>query len=187
MRRPTKPPKRITADRLARISTHYLDRFTTSSSNLRRLLARRADLAAAHHGEDPADGRALVDAEITRLEGLGWLDDAAYARGKARALVRRGNGARSVIAKLRSKGISPDATEAALLEVREELGVDPQLVAVVKAAKRRRFGPWAREPVDAAGRWKAIQALGRAGFSYELAARVVDAKTPEELEEEAEP
>ena len=176
-----KPPKRMTAERLIRITAHYLERYTTSSSHLRRLLYQRSDRAAAHHEEDPAVGRELVDAEVQRLIRVGILNDAAFARDKARSLVRRGNGTRLVQSKLRDKGIPSELIDQAMADVTAELGVDPQLVAVAKVARRKKIGPWGPAQVSPDERWKNIQRLGRAGFSYDLAQRVVDARDPDEL------
>ena len=182
-----KPPRKLTSERLARITTHYLERYVTTAANLRRLLYKRADAAAAHHGEDPAAVRARVDAEIERLERLRWIDDAAFARDRARALVRRGSSERAVRQKLREKGVATQQIEAAVdaaraLVVSERPEVDPELVACAKAAKKRRIGPWRPGGYpDAEARWRDVQRLGRAGFPFGIATAVVDAEDGDAL------
>ena len=56
--------------------------------------------------------------------------------------------------------------------------------AAVNLARRRRLGPFRRAGERAAMRGKDLAALARAGFSYPIAKRILDAATPEELERE---
>ena len=190
----SRPPKRITRPRLQRITAHYLERYSTSVDNLRRLLARRVHRAAAHHGDDPAEGLQLVEDELERLQRIGLLNDGAYARGRARSLLRKGNGPRLVRVKLRQKGLAPELIDAALAEVEAELDLDPQRLAAALYARKRRIGQWARPPRRPESdderrqrRQRDLQRLARAGYSFELARFVVDASpgTPEAEELEA--
>ena len=87
--RPAKKPRKVTADSLERAALHYLERYATSAANLRRILMRRVLRSAEAHGTDPADGKVLVDALVTRYRKAGLLDDAAYARMRAESLHRR--------------------------------------------------------------------------------------------------
>jgi regulatory protein len=179
---------------LQRITGHYLERYSSSVDNLRRLLQRRVHRAAAHHGDDPAEGERLVEEELARLVQLGFLNDDAYARGRARSLLRRGNGPRLVRTKLRQKGVDASIIDAVLAEVEAELQVDPQRLSAALYARKRRMGPWARPPRGADSpearrerRQRDLQRMARAGFGYDLARDIVDV-TPgspeaEELEE----
>jgi len=137
---------------------------------------------------------ALVEDELARLVKFGFLNDTAYARGKARSLLRRGNGLRLVGTKLRQKGVPSEVIDAVLAEVEAELGVDPNQLSAALYARKRRMGPWARPPRGDDGpearrvrRQRDLQRMARAGFSYDLARGIVDV-TPgspeaEELEE----
>ena len=57
-----------------------------------------------------------------------------------------------------------------------EDGEDPELPAAVTMAKRRRLGPFAVKPPNGEQREKHLAALARAGFSYDVAQRVIDGK-----------
>jgi regulatory protein len=168
---------------LQRITAHYLERYSSSVDNLRRLLLQRVHRAASFHGDDPAEGAKLVDEELARLVQLGLLNDAAYARGKARALIRKGNGPRLVRTKLAQKGLAASDIDAAIAEVQAELEVDPQRLAAAVYARKRHIGPWARpagapEEHDAvrARRQRDLQRMARAGFGYDLARAIVEAE-----------
>ena len=78
-----KPPKRVSAPYLERAALHYLERFASSSANLRRVLMRKVDRSAQAHGTDPAEGARWVEDLIARYQRSGLLNDAAYAEMRA--------------------------------------------------------------------------------------------------------
>ena len=103
-----------------------------------------------------------------------------------------------IAARLREKGVAVATIERALETLGESSG-DVELAAAVNLARRRRLGPYRpethakgrakadrsnRKPV-ASEREKALAALARAGFSYDVARRVIDADSIDELEQAA--
>ena len=182
--RKRRAPRKATPKYLRNSALHYLERYSTSSTHLRRRLMVKVTRSAAEHGTDAAAGAADVEALIGQLEQMGSLDDAVFARAKARNLHRRGNSARAVRAALREKGIAADLIEAALAALKEDAG-DPETAAALVYARKRRFGPYRLEETRAETREKDLAALGRRGFSYDLARRVIDAEDVEALESTA--
>ncbi len=175
---PPRLPPKITATYLENAALHYLERFASSSANLRRVLMRKADRSLAHWGGDRDEAAALVAGLLAKLARLGYLDDAAYARQKAAGLHRRGASARAARAKLAAKGVEAGLVEAALAEE----GGD--FAAAVNLARRRRLGPFRPAAARAEQRDRDLAALARAGFDFETARRVVDAADPGSLEDE---
>ncbi len=174
-----KSPRRISEAYLQRVTAHYLERYATSRENLRRLLMKRVLRSAAFHEVDPEPWVALVDAELDRLERIGLVNDLAYARDKARALHRRGSGTRRIRFVLQQKGLGSDAIDDALAELGEHR--DPDWQAACTYARKRSLGPWRRVPLDEDRRRKELGRLARAGFSFDVARRVVEAESPEAL------
>ncbi|MCH7936801.1 MAG: RecX family transcriptional regulator [Proteobacteria bacterium] len=177
-RRKKRAPRKATAKYLENAALYYLSRYATSAENLRRVMMRKVMRSAQHHGTDVEDGAALIEAMIGRFLGSGLLDDGAYARTRAAGLHRRGNSARVIRGKLKQKGVDDDAIAAALDARGEDTedGEDPELTAAVTLAKRRRLGPFATQKPSDETREKHLAALARAGFSYDVARRVVDGK-----------
>ncbi|MEN0062531.1 MAG: RecX family transcriptional regulator [Myxococcota bacterium] len=175
-----KAPRRISAPYLARVTAHYLERYATSKAHLRRLLLRRVHRSARHHEADPEPWIELVDEELDRLERLGFLNDDAYAADRARALHRRGAGVRKIQMALREKGLASEVIEDAIAQLGEG-GEDPDWVAACTFARKRRLGPWRREDADDDRRRKELGRLARAGFSFDVARRIVDAESEEAL------
>ena len=61
---------------------------------------------------------------------------------------------------------------------------DPELAAAATYARRRRLGPWGPAAMRAERQAKDLAALGRAGFGYAAARKVVEADDVETLERE---
>lgn len=178
-----KVPRKVSAQSLDNAALFYLARFSAPSAQLRRVLLRRVDKSVKAHGTDPAEGRRLVDELIERYRRSGLVDDAAYAAGKARSLRRRGT-SRAVIGRtLRAKGLSAADSDAALKGLTDESGAgDDEFATAARLAQRKRLGPFRPQSARAELRQRDMAALARAGFSYDVARRVVDAESADALE-----
>ena len=178
-----KLPSKISPSYLENAAMHYLERFASSSRNLRRVLMRKVDRSLAHWGEDGSGNReacaAQVDAVIAKLASLGYLNDAAYAEMKTRSLHRQGKGSRTIRATLAAKGIDADLTASALDSLAEEVA-EPDLAAAIKLARKRRLGPF-RPGMREEFRQKDLATLARAGFDFDTARRVIEAESAEAL------
>jgi len=176
-------PKPATPERLERAALYYLERYASSAENLRQVLMRRVQRSAMLHGTDATAGAAVVDRLIARYLSAGLLDDGTYARMRVASLHRQGKSTRAIRQTLSIKGVEEDIVGAALDDLREEIGAEPDLAAAVNYARRRRIGPWRRAGRDEY-RDRDLVALGRQGFGYDIARKVVEAETPEVLEAE---
>ncbi len=172
-------PRRMTPDRLHRIALHYLERYASSTENLRRVLMRRIARAAHAHGTDPDEGAAMVEALVARLAQAGLLDDAAYARAKSESQSRAGKPARAIAQYLRAKGVDRADIETALAALAER-DADVERTAAVRYARRRRLGPW-RKSGRQENRDRDLAAMARRGFDYGTARAVIDAPDADTL------
>lgn len=157
----------------------YLGRFASSAENLRRVLLRRA---RRRLGEDRAAAdraAAVIDGLVERYRRSGLVDDAAYAAGRARARLRRGQSLRTIRAGLADKGVAAEDAEAAIDALREAAG-DPDLAAACAYARRRRLGPYHRD--GEGDRDRDLAAFGRAGFTRATAEAVLACADPDAAE-----
>lgn len=168
-----KGPRKVTPASLENAALHYLARFATTAAHLRGVLMRRVERSARHHGTDSAEGEKLVDALIERYARSGLLDDAAYAGARAATLRRSGASARGIRAKLMQKGLDPEQIDAAVRAADEDTE-NGEIAAALALARRRRIGPFRPAGGRAEAREKDLAALARAGFSYDVARRVVE-------------
>jgi regulatory protein len=182
--------KAVTAKSLENAAVHYLQRFSASSANLRRVLLRRIERARRAEAKIAPDAADAIDTIIAKLKRLKLLDDAAYAAGKAASLRRRGGSRRIIGGKLKLAGIDAEGIDTAietadaelkpLIEAEDE-GPDAELRAALRLAQRRRLGPYRAEKERAERRQRDLASLARAGFSLDIARKVIDADDPESL------
>lgn len=177
-----KVPSKITPSYLENAALHYLERFASSSRNLKRVMMRKIDRSLAHWGGEREPCITQLDTVIAKLARLGYLDDTAYAEQKTRSLHRQGKGSRTIRATLAAKGIDAELAAAALDSLAEDV-TEPDFAAAVKLARKRKLGPF--RPADRAEmRNKDLAALARAGFDFSTARRVIEADSVEALDED---
>lgn len=187
--------KKVSERHLENVALYYLQQFAASAETLRRVLRRRVERSARVHGTDRAEGNALAEAVVARMVAAGLVDERAFALARAARLEARGASPRLIVARLKGKGIAPELIAEALAGLggsgdggRDGGGdggcCDPALRAAVNLARRRRLGPFRSAAEREASREKDLAAFARAGFTYATAKRILNAATPEEIEDD---
>lgn len=171
-RKSARPRKPLNGEGLHELALSYLGRFATTRSKLTFYLSRKLR-ERGWDGEEPPDVERLVE----RLAASGLVDDAAYALSKSRSLSERGYGASRVRQSLRIAGVEEEDGITAY-----ELAAEEAASAALRFARRRRIGPFADTMPDRKEREKALAAMIRAGHSFELARKVVDAEPGSNLD-----
>jgi regulatory protein len=167
-----KVPRKATRRYLENAAEYYLQRFSTSTANFRRVMMQKVRLSARHHDTDPEEGAAVIEDLVQRFQRVGVLDDTRYAELRAGSIHRRGGSKRSITAKLKEKGLSEGDIENAYEALKED-HEDPELEAAITFAKRRRLGPYRTGAAKENQQEKDLAAIARAGFSYSMAVRVL--------------
>ncbi len=183
MRRPARP---ITAKYLRNAATFYLERYPSTAERLRRVLNRRVAKARLLEAPVMDDVERTINSIVAKFVDAGVIDDKAFAQTKARALHRRGTSTRLTRRKLELAGIDAATLDQAMAGLDEELDTDParrEWRAATALARRRRLGPYRPADDRKDHRARDLAAMARAGFDYDLARKVIDAPTPDALDE----
>ena len=152
---------------LERVAKDYLERYASTEANLKRVLRRRI----RKEGGDIGALDAIADDVVARLVAVGAIDDTAFVEARVRSLLRRGKAPPAIRQALLAKGARREQIDPVLALVDD----DAKLEAAARFVRRRRFGPYHDDPrVRRERRQKELQALARAGFRYDEAARVLD-------------
>ncbi len=128
-----------------------------------------------------------IDAVVAKFVDAGVIDDKAFAQTKARSLHRRGTSTKLTRRKLQVAGVDRDTLDKAMAGLDEELHTDPRQRegrAAAALARRRRLGPYRLAKDRKDNRARDLAAMARAGFDYDVAKKVIDAATPDALDEE---
>ncbi len=143
----------LSQEKIAKESAlRLLSQRSYTAKGLRDKLAKHADQESAQTA-------------VARMEELGLVDDADYARRYAAyCLKTKGYSIRRTAQALREKGIHRELAQ----EVLSEIEIDPEL-AVARVVLRK----YMRYLEDEKGVNKTINALARLGFAYEDIRRVV--------------
>ncbi|HEY8191176.1 MAG TPA: RecX family transcriptional regulator [Alphaproteobacteria bacterium] len=166
--------RRISETYLHNAGLHYLQRFATGEGNFRRVMKRKIDNSCrAHPDQDRADCLRMLDELVTKFRRSGLLDDGNYAGAAVRTMRRRGLSARAINAKLTAKGVAVEIVATAIAACDAELkSQNGDMVAAARHAMRRRLGPFARATTEERTS-KELSSFARAGFSYEIAQRIL--------------
>lgn len=160
LRKPRPPLDRASLQDLA---LSYVARFATSRAKLADYLRRKV----RERGWE-GEGEAPVAAIISRIDELGYVDDAAFAAAKGREMRSRGYGDRRVELALRSAGIGEEDRDGAM-SVDERESVE----AALRFARRRRIGPFSTREADRLQKEKWLAALLRAGHGLDLSKQII--------------
>jgi regulatory protein len=176
--RPRRRPRRITPEYLEKAALFYLQRYASSSENLKAVLRRKVWRAARETEVDQEAAEGWIGDVVAKLQRTGFLDDKAYAEMRVLSLRRGGESARSIRMKLGAKGLDADTVEAALAQDEDE---NDDFVAAIVYARRRRLGPFRVETEREERRERDMAAMARKGFNLDTCRTVIDAADEDDL------
>lgn len=170
---------RITEPALHQAALAHLARFAATEAGLRRVLGNRIR-RWAREAEAAGQDADAVAAEVTRatehaaaiaarLAQAGAVDDAGFARARARRLMGGGRSTRATLAHLAAKGVAGETARAAM----DGEDVPDELTAALILCRKRRMGGFAAAEPDPELRRKWLASLARAGFGGEVARRAL--------------
>ncbi|MGB9153975.1 MAG: regulatory protein RecX [Alphaproteobacteria bacterium] len=184
-----KPLKIPSPQSLANIALHYLGRYAASEASLRRVLTNRLRRVTMQNSEFAKDLerqqalRSVIETIIATHKRTGVINDAIFAETKVNSLRRQGRSRRAIQQKLSAKGIASETITTALSQNND--GAEPadiELKAAMALARKRKLGPFRKTLADADRSRKDFAALARAGFSSDIARRVLKTEAPDEWE-----
>ncbi len=159
--RKRRPP--LDVDNLRALALAYVGRYATSCARLATYLNRKI-------GERGwvDESTAPVAELVTQFASLGYVDDEAFAKTRGESLLRRGYGPNRLKISLRVSGIGTD-----IIDRTANVDEEGAFAAAMIFAKRKRIGPYARDPATPDIRQKMIATLLRAGHSYEVSRKIL--------------
>ena len=165
--------KPLDSARLRALALHYAGRYATTRAKLATYLNRKIR-ERGWEGDAPADLETLV----ADFAELGYVNDAGFAEARARSFVRQGFGTRRLAQDLSAAGIAETDSYEAMASAS-----DGAWASAGNFAKRKRIGPFGSGDTTPEQRQKQLQAFLRAGHSWDIARKFVQAQPGEILAE----
>ena len=185
-----KAPRKITQRYLHNAGLAYLQRFATSSAHFKTIMMRKIDKSCLHHKEqNKEDCEALLDELIPKFQDLGLLDDELFIRGTVISSRRKGLSSMKIKQKLMQKGIAIDVIDNAIKthdtneyeEYQNDDYINGDIIAAVTFIRRKKLGAFDLDNKKI--HEKSLAKMARAGFSYQIANKIL-LMDMEQLEEE---
>ena len=166
----TKRIRKMTKERLQNIALYYLERFDSSSANLYQVLKRRIyNYKRTDEGFNISEAEVWINDIIEKFEKLGYLNDTRYAEFKVQNYINAGKPERYIRQKLQAKGID----EQVLDSIFQAQDFNEEEMAKKFVAKKK-IGPYRKDETKRKECWqKDVSAVIRAGFSYEIAKKII--------------
>jgi len=175
-----KTPRKITGTYLHNSGLYYLQRFSSSTENFRRVMMRKIDKSCFVHKEQDRESCAqMLDELIAKFQRTELLDDNTYTTATVRSARQKGLSTRAIKHKLQTKGIPAHTVTLAIEQHDLDHGApDGDLIAAARYVRRRRLGAFSTSKKENDGK-KNMSTLARAGYSYEIAQKILQMNTTE--------
>lgn len=162
---------------------YYLQRFASAEANFRQVMWRKIEKREASKQLSHAQKVEMIDAVTLKMLEFKYLDDAVYSLIKLRSGFAQGKSKRALFLYLTHKGVEKDviasAFETYLSETENEdfSSSDIELRSALTYAKKKRLGAYhPKAPLEFELYQKHIARLARAGFSYDICKKALEAR-----------
>ena len=176
-----KTPKKITLDNLEKSAIKYLEKYSSSEYQLINILKRKIIKSCFFYKTDPKENFNLIDLVTDKFKKIGAIDDKKFSENKTLIYIERGYSKRKIIYNLRSKGVSDKNIEHGF-NVLQTSYIDSELAsALVFARKKKIINFNKKKDSNFDETKKKLLQMAQAGFSYDIAKKVINLKDEKEF------
>ena len=164
--------KKITEKRLENIALFYLQRYESCTSKLRETLKRRLRRAKMQGIEIPFEASQWVENIVHKMQDLGYIDDKRYMENIIRQLQNNGKSVRFICGKLKQDGIETSLIQS-FFEQQQMSSDELDVHSAKRLVDKKKLGYHRPKELREQFYQKDLAILSRAGFSYEIACKVL--------------
>ncbi len=155
--------KKITQKRLENIALYYLERYSSSAANLRKVLKRRVQKDILKGAESPEEAPMWIDEIVKKMQSFGYINDELYKETLINKLKNQGKSTKQIMLKLHEKGLSTEF----------EKNPDDEYNQALIFIKKKKIGCYRLEAKEDFAK-KDMQKMALAGFSYSVIKQVLE-------------
>ncbi len=183
-----KDPRKITQQYLHNAGLYYLERYSSSVENFRRVMGRKIEKSCTFHEDtNKSEHYESLEAVIESFKKYNYLNDTAYTKTKIRSMRRQGTSKNMIILKLSQKGLERGFI-ADLIKEHDKDDNDPftaeqkdekysaELTAAIKTVRKKKLGVFRKVKDDDDLyhlKQKDLAAMARAGYSYQTSQKAL--------------
>lgn len=171
--------KKISERHLYNVAVYYLERYASSTEQLRQVLKRRVMKATRLREDTDPDAYEWIENVIQKLTEQGFLNDAHFTESRVRSLSERGKSTRAITTALQQKRVASHLIKNEIQKLKED---NPNLDAdaAKRFVKRKKLGSFRPKDQRQENYKKDLATLARNGFSYDIAVQVLGPASADE-------
>tara|TARA_Y100000590_G_scaffold103840_1_gene118066 strand:+ start:327 stop:899 length:573 start_codon:yes stop_codon:yes gene_type:complete len=175
-----KIPKKITLDNLEKSAMKYLEKYSASEYQLITILKRKIIKTSFFYKTKPEEDFTLIELIINKFKKIGLINDRKFSENKAVIYIERGFSKKKVIFNLKSKGISDENIEWAIKYLKKSYE-NYELLSALIFARKKKIMNFKKTKNDLEENKKKLLQMSQAGFSYDIAKKIIDLTSEKEF------
>ena len=177
-----KIPKKITLDSLEKSAIKYFEKYSATEYQLKKVLRRKIIKNSFFYKIDPKKDFDLIKLIIKKFKEIGLIDDKVFSENKVLTYIDKGYSKKKIIFNLKNKGISDENIQKAVDNLEKSFLNFELLSALIYAHKKKILAFKKKEKNFYENKKKLLQ-MSQAGFSYDIAKKIINLNSEKEFEE----
>ena len=171
-------PKKITLDYLEISAIKYLEKYSSSESQLINILKRRIIKSCFFFKTNPEEKFELIKIVINKLKKIGLIDDKKFSENIVINYVYKGYSKKKIKFKLKQKNISNKNIDNAIESLNKNF-FNHELASAIIFAKKKKI--ITLKKTDKNNKKKKLIKLSQAGFNYDTSKQIINISDENEL------
>ena len=174
-----KIPKKITLDNLEKSAIKYLEKYSVSEYQLTSNLKRKIIKTSYFYKIKPDQDFQFIEIILKKFKKIGLIDDKKFSENKVLTYLEKGYSKKKIIFNLKSKGLSDKNIQDGIQHL-EKTYVNSELLSALIYAKKKKFFIFDKKTSFEEDKKKLLQ-MSNAGFSYDMAKKIINIKSEKEF------
>ena len=175
-----KTPKKITLDNLEKSAMKYLGKYFVSEYQLVSMLKRKIIKTCFFYKVKPEKNFEFIKLITTKFKRIGLIDDKKFSENKTLTYMERGYSRKKIAFNLKNKGISDENIQHGINSL-EISYVNSELASALIYAKKKKILTFDKNEKDFNKIKKKLLQMVRAGFSYDIAKKIINLNNEKEF------
>ena len=170
---------KISLDSLEKSAIRYLEKYSASKNQLKTILKRKIIKTSFFYKTKPNKELEFIELIINKFEKIGLINDKSFSENKILNYIEKGYSKKKIIFNLKIKGISDKDIENGFDNLKKSF-YNYELTSALIYAKKKKLLDFNKKKENFARIQKKLSKISQAGFSYEIAKKIINLNNEEE-------